>query len=348
MSHRMLAVRLASWLIALYAGTAGASIYTVGSDAACSHTDIDAALESARTNPGFDTVRIARSQDYFDVDVSTDTSDDLDILGGYSSCAATQTDGTRTTVRGDTSGGGTGDQEPVFRINVNGGATVRMKGLNITKGDEDGDGKGGGVHLSGAGTFQIDDSAVYGNTAGNGGGIGVDGANGFNLVIGADVTISGNNARYNGGGVYIGDYCHLTMIASGSVIALNKALGTDNGNGVIGGYGGGVAVIGAADADIGSGGQGNLGAIYGNEARYGGGVYLKNTQHYGANPATFNLYTTEPLHPGAIRSNFAHNAGGGIYAEPQKDYLDPVDKAYVRIFDANVEDNSAPQARRSI
>jgi len=343
MLHRTLLLGIISASSALWTASVSASIYTVGADAACSHSDIDAALESARTNPGPDTVRITRSQDYYDVDASATADEDLDIYGGYPSCASATPDATRTIVRGGTLGGGTGDEEPVFRIHVGDAVHVRMRGLSITGGDEDGDGNGGGLAISGGGRVEISDSAIYNNIAGDGGGIAVDNDGVFTmeLVIGADVTISGNTARYSGGGIYMGPFTLLTMTAPGSVIALNKATGVDNGNGMQDGYGGGIRLYGHAEAYIGSNGQGALGAIYGNEARYGGGVATKNKQY--EQPNTLYLFTTDPDHPGAIRSNFASVAGGGIYAEPYKDYLDPANRAYVRIFDANVEDNAAPQ-----
>ena len=79
-----------------------------------------------------------------------------------------------------------------------------------------------------------------------------------------------NTALYSGGGIYV-DGLEMTMNAPDSWVAFNTAQGS-NGQG---GYGGGIQVVGSSrdgHAYIGSPGVGNAGPVYGNEARYGGGI----------------------------------------------------------------------------
>lgn len=343
MSHRNLFLTFALVLLATHGGGARAELYVVGGDEFCTHSDIEAAFAAAEANPGPDSIRITRSKLWYDQDITATVSANLTVSGGYASCQTDFGDGLRTELRGDLSGGGTGDQEPILRITLGSGVTVNLSLLTFTKGDQDGDGRGGGIYYKGNGsTLRISDSVISSNVAGYGGGIYVE-LDTFTptLHIAANTTIISNTARYSGGGINMGPYTRLLMNGAGSILAFNKALGQIGSVGIEGGYGGGIRAFGESDVNIASSGQGNLGALYGNEARYGGGVAISNDEFNDL--ATLRIYTTDPNSPTALKSNFASIAGGAIYAEPYKAIASPADETHVRIYDANLQDNIAPE-----
>ena len=350
MRCRSLFVLVAMGLSALPLESARAALFKVGGDAGCTHSDIEAALQAAEANAGPDDVLITRSATWYDQDITATATANLHISGGYGNCLTNFFDFQRTELRGDTSGGATGDQEPVLRLDVASGVVVTLSYLTITKGDQDGDGRGGGIYYRGnASTLRIYDSLISSNIAGYGGGIYVE-LDQFTptLLIGANTTIASNTARYDGGGINMGEYTRLVMKEAGSIIAFNKALGQPAGIGatakgfvMVGGFGGGIRVFGGSSADIASSGVGSLGAIYGNEARYGGGVSIANDVNHSL--STLRVYTTDPQQPTAIRSNFASVAGGGVHASPYKSIGNPADETHVRLHDANIQDNIAPQ-----
>ncbi|MEO7756871.1 MAG: hypothetical protein ABIS07_09845, partial [Dokdonella sp.] len=70
------------------------------------------------------------------------------------------------------------------------------------------------------------------------------------------------------------------------------------------GAGGGLQVIGPASADIGSG------SIFGNNARYGGGIAAHTDNGHNSNVRFFTTLTNQPTH---IDNNGATRTGGGIF-----------------------------------
>lgn len=109
------------------------------------------------------------------------------------------------------------------------------------------------------------------------------------------------------------------MVDPGSILMLNHADGTCSGCG----YGGGLYVHSGSlngYACVGSSGTGNLGAIWGNTARYGGGVAIggKNDNHDTSRMAELRLFSTDAAQRGKIAGNFASVAGGAIYAKSTK------------------------------
>ena len=343
-------IRRCTWVVVAlamggYAASAQALVFTVGAGPACTHGSIQAALNAANSSPGFDTVRLTRSLTYEPEAVSISTSQSLDVTGGYATCDQAAPDGVRTVV----SGAG-GAQEPVFRISVSGTGVVRLSFLQITEGDQDGSGNGGGIDFSGGGRLELSDCLINNNIAGYGGGIHAAGngsSSARGLVIGANVTIASNVARYSGGGVYA-DSLFVSMEAPNSIIAFNEAVGVFNSatGQIEGGYGGGLRLFGSAFtanpavlARIGSTGQGNLGAIYGNTARVGGGVAVGA----GDSNAELQMITADPAVPAAVRGNFASVRGGGIYAVPDAGgLLELPSFAIVDIQGGVIEDNAAP------
>jgi predicted outer membrane repeat protein len=327
----------------LSSATAHAAIYTVGAaaDAACNYTGIGAAAAAAEAHPGADTIRVASpdaadpNAAYTNQAIVFTASQELDIVGGFANCSQAASSGSQTIIDG--AGGAT---EPVFRITVPIGGLVRLSYLTIQHGDEDGSGKGGGIYFKGDGTLQLDHCSVSQNIAGYGGGIYAESTTfRAQLVIGEDVSIVGNTARYDGGGI-VNDGTIMTMTQPDSYIAVNHAQGVLSADGqYLGGHGGGLLVSSVhspAHSDLGSSGLGTLGAIYLNDARRGGGVAVMGGDD---DTATLRLFTTDPARPMRIRGNTASEYGGGVsLASASGDD----GFGYVGVWYGYFEDNIAP------
>jgi len=329
------AARVALLLIPLAAvpGLAGAVlIYTVGSGEGCSHGTIQSAIDAADASPGYDVIRLTRSLTYEPEANSVVTDQDLSIVGGFETCTSPASDGIKTVVSGQG-----GAEEPVFRITANGAAIIKLRLLTITNGDEDGSGFGGGIYFTGTGNLEISESDITNNTAGYGGGI-LAVATGTNteLIIGNNTTISGNTARYSGGGIYIAGPLEMTMTAPSTIVAFNQALGEDGS-----GYGGGMEVSGPAIAYIGSPGSFGLPAFYANSARYGGGISVTAGNSDGAD-AKVELFTTDPALPVSVTGNSASESGGGIYIKPYESFFDSAE-ATLCATDFRIDDNLAQE-----
>lgn len=324
MTHR--SSRLAAFALATCFGTgAQAATFIVGSGTGCTHGTIQSAINAANNAAGADTIRLTRSLTYAAEANTINTGQELTIEGGYATCTQASPDTTSTTV----SGLG-GAHAPVFTISAPLGALIRLSRLTISGGDVDGSGNGGGIMFTGDGIVEITDSLITQNIAGYGGGIFVKGTGSHTeLVLGANTVVGNNTARYSGGGVYAqGVEMSMTDAGNGSIM-LNKAQGL----GGIGGYGGGVYVY-AADrpsyAYIGTGAP-IFGAIYGNQALYGGGVAVGSA---GSDAAELQLFTTDPTRQAFLGYNTASNKGGGIHASNAK--------SVVRLWNAVIDNNDAP------
>lgn len=325
-------------LLFLFAtASAPAAVFTVGTPVGpgqCTHGTIQSAINAAESSPGADTVRLTRSLTYEPEANSVNTAQELTIEGGYANCTAAF-DGTYTTVSG--AGGAT---EPVFRITGNTGALIRLRYLTISGGDEDGAGKGGGIYFRGDGLLDVSNSNIRQNTAGNGGGIYAEGT-GTNaeLAIGANVNVSNNIARYNGGGI-VADQIEMTMLTSDSAIFFNEAQGL----GGTGGRGGGLYVYSAglsSYATIGSGSS--LGAIFGNRALYGGGAAVGGSPSGNGPTSLLKVYATAAGRPAVLSGNIASVAGGGIYVRSEDSLTSGGVFSRAQLFNASLQNNSAPQ-----
>ncbi len=227
-------------LLCLASIDAVAAILTVGAPGSgCNHTNIQAAINAAEASAGADTIRITRSAVWAQQALVVNTSQHLNIVGGFATCAQAATDNGLTTVDG-----AGGSFAPVFRITVNTGGIVKLRHLTIRGGDAiaDSNGNGGGIYFRGDGLLEIIESTISNNTAHYGGGIYAE-ALGPNaeLLISNNVLIQVNSAFYSGGGIYLNGG-KLTMNAPDSWIAFNSALGV----GDDGGYGGGLQILGGA------------------------------------------------------------------------------------------------------
>ncbi len=305
---------------------AAAATFTVGPGTDCTHNTLQAALDSAANNSGSDELRIVRTATWSAIQVSTNTDQDVSIVGGWATCTSQQPTG-KTILDG--SGG---QARSVIALRGNGNFTLRN--LEITGGDQAGDDDGGGIHFMGGGILEISDSDIVENEAEDGGGIYAQGTTTTaELVIGANVTVGFNTARRHGGGV-VAQNLEMSMIAPGSVLLFNTA----------GSRGGGLIVASgsfASYAYIGSGGLGDTGPIYANQAAIGGGIAVLGGQNSGKR-AQVQVFSTTPTAPLRIRGNVASQRGGGIDLQPDGDAIDGHADAIATLRHAAVEENTAP------
>ena len=337
------AVRYGWMALAAWAGARGveAATFRVGVGNGCTHATAQAALDAAAASSGGDLVLLSRSVAYTQQQLTIDTGNavDLSILGGYATCDQAAQDGIRTVL----SGAG-GAAAPVLRVVS--GSQLFLSQVELSGGES------GGLRAERI-NVTLRDVLIRNNSASCGGGVYIAGIAGsavtISLTLQENVSILGNTASFGGGGICaIG--ASVTMTAPNSIIANNEATGrVDAGSGqLVEGYGGGVYLSGRgigvflnpAVMLVGSTGQGNLGAIWNNTARYGGGVALQAAAN-GA--ARLSLVTDDGAVPAAIRSNFASVYGGAVYAEPYWD-ADPdrSARAELRIRDGVLEDNASP------
>lgn len=336
--RRRLPFRLIGFaLVASFGAHVQAAIFTVGSPSGpgqpCTHGTIQSAISAANSSPGADTIRLTRSLTYQPEANTINTAQELTIEGGYATCTSAA-DTTNTVVSGTG-----GAPAPVFTITAPTGAWIRLRRLTISGGDVAGAGTGGGIRFVGDGVLEIQDSSISNNIAGNGGGIYAEGTgSNAELVIGADVTIGNNTARYDGGGVLI-HQVEMSMVDNGnSSILNNRAQGLSGDTG----YGGGLYVYArnlSSYAYIG-GGAPIFGAIYGNHARYGGGVAVGGMSgNNSSKKAELHLFTTNAGYPALIKNNDASVSGGGIHLRSGNN---GDITARAQLWNASLVGNSAP------
>jgi len=273
------------------------NVYTVGGDASCGYAFIQDAIDAAASNPGEDYVFIASNRTYESQHLVV-TDQDIDIVGGFTDCSDFDPGLDQTTI-GGTSG------HSVFEIE--GSSHVYISNLVMTGAVMDASHSGGGIYFGGVGALALNNSWVFANQAGYGGGIDVSPTGPTTLTLTAS-TVSGNTALVSGGGIRIEGQTTLTATHTPSqyniYIAQNAALG----QGDIG-YGGGIEVLGPAVANVSS-------VVDLNYAPYGGGIAAVATS---AGSAIVNLFTTDPAQPVTLYGNQAASTGGGIFLKPLAD-----------------------------
>lgn len=183
---------------------------------------------------------------------------------------------------------------------------------------------GGGIEFGGSGSLELDNTRVENNTATDGGGISVD--DGGTLTLGAGTFITFNTATGNGGGILADGAARVLALQPNTEIAFNHAAN---------GYGGGIDVVAPAQADIGSPGFNGLAVVYGNDAKYGGGIAGYSISGYSA---VVRLFTTDPRNPVAVSGNFASHTGGGIYLNVNGTY-----ESDLCAYNFRIDSNSAPE-----
>jgi predicted outer membrane repeat protein len=231
-------------------------------------------------------------------------------------------------------------------LTISGASSVNVRNLTITHGAADYNGKGGGIYYSGVGNLNIARSTISFNYAGFGGGILLEASGGTaNLRLLDNALVLSNIAQFSGGGIIVSRTSVLYAQKTPALIGLNEALGEDPLNHTqVGGYGGGVVINGPARADIGSGGYGGLGVIYGNKAVYGGGLAVFGGEDgFFTQAGRANLYTTDAAQPVTIQGNFASVRGGALYSKGYSSYVPNVyNQGQTCISNGRIVDNAAP------
>jgi predicted outer membrane repeat protein len=132
-------------------------------------------------------------------------------------------------------------------MSISGRSQVSLSGITITGGDNSATGVGGGINFTGTGKLALSSSIVTNNRAGYGAGINFrgtgSGSDKAELQVNYDTQVTNNTATTSGGGIRVEGNALLRIVDDQVWIARNHADG---------GYGGGVQVIGPAEADIGS------------------------------------------------------------------------------------------------
>lgn len=207
-------------------------------------------------------------------------------------------------------------------ITIRGASNVRLQYLTISDGQDTADGSGGGIDYDGAGALTLDTSTVSGNTAGYGGGINIKGTAGeATLTLMAHTLIVANTAGFSGGGIRLEGTSRLFALGDSTEITSNHALA---------GYGGGIAILGPARADIGSPGYVNNGVVAFNDAHDGGGIAVIDN---GNGEAALRTFAYGPTGIATrIQGNVGYFNGGGIYLQGD---------ALACLFASRIESNTA-------
>jgi hypothetical protein len=319
-------------LAALHSPPAKALTFLVGGFAVpsvCDFNNLQAAIDAAASNPGEDFIRVANDQSYNALAL-TIGQQDLTITGGYANCSAALPADALPTGSTTLNGAG-GAAAPVIRIS--GGGVRTLANLQIRNGDHGA--CGGGISFNGHGVLGIANTGIAQNTASAGGGICFEAsASPAILSIGADVTINNNTANSGGGGgIWIGGPARLSMVSDRTLVAFNAAPNDD---------GGGVHIRWPAAGDIGSPGLGNLGVIYANEARRGGGVAAVAADGSDGNTSCVRFFTTVNDRPVRLQENRASVAGGGLYLTPNATTGIGGARVDAQMFDFRIDGNTAP------
>ncbi|WP_306581941.1 hypothetical protein, partial [Dokdonella sp.] len=117
-------------------------------------------------------MRIARGTSYLNVHLNIDTTQELTLEGGYSSCTQTAPDASGNTVLSASH-----TQGAVLHVVAGTGGVVRVKRLELRDAANDSFG-GGGIYFEGDGILDVSDSLITANRANNGGGIYAHGTGG--------------------------------------------------------------------------------------------------------------------------------------------------------------------------
>ena len=328
-SIRRQPARLLGFALLLASVDSHALTFLVGADAACDFNNVQAAIDAAQVNGGPDTIRIATNQTYSAQHLRI-TGQDLEMAGGYPTCANTEpVPGNSTVLSGFGVSVGS-----VLTISGHGHRTLRR--LTISAGNGSGFQSGGGINYFGSGTLLVEHSLIAVNRSGTGGGISFHGdAAGALLTLGNGTVVRDNTALLNGGGVRVSGNALLTMPGLDTTIWRNKADGSPPANG----YGGGVYVEPPAAVEIGSPGLVELGAIHGNTAAFGGGIALR-ARNDNEQDGYIYLYTTDPVRPVRVANNRASVEGGAVFMRSDSSEND-VMRFCAEFF--RIDHNRAPQ-----
>lgn len=232
----------------LIAPAAPALVLRVGSDAACSHASLQAALTALQTQPGLHSVLINKgSYAVPDGMVYTPSVAQTGVFleGGYDTCSSGLSgDPTLDADRAVFDGSG-GSQRSVLDLRLNGRVgTFQLRRIVLTGGDATGTGVnayGGGLAIRGGASVLLGRGlSVRGNSAVDGGGVVLTGSTvtapeplaRVDLFLTEGAEVSSNTASGSGGGLYCGGVPpgggtgtsrHGNIILSDAVIGFNEA-----------------------------------------------------------------------------------------------------------------------------
>jgi len=210
-----------------------------------------------------------------------------------------------------------GQTGPVISVDVSGGNTVTLSGLEITGATNDGSNFTSGIYATGDGTLNIGNSHIHDNQSSFGGGIAIE--SDVTLNINDSSEIYANNAVQSGGGIY----CDSSTIKASDTL-IGRFNGVAQGNTVNSlGLGGGIYAE-TCSLNLGDdvGDNAPVEVSY-NHANSGGGLYL----------AASTLQFTHPQSRVSFNTSGAVGVGeaSGIYAR-QNSLMD--------LFDLKITDNS--------
>jgi hypothetical protein len=271
---------------------AGFAVYTVGGDANCGYTSIQAAIDDAKAHPGEDYIFIAQNRTYASQQLVV-TDDDVIIEGGFPDCGVFDNGSATTLISGTT-------DHSIFEIEGN--SNVALWNMELTGASLRVDQKGGAIYFGGAGHLSLMNDWIHDNIAGYGGAFAVNPSGPTSVDMLKNLIIGPNTARVQGGAIRIEGQTTVTAGWSAGeppiYIGGNVALGQGDSA-----SGGGIEVVGPASF------AGSV-RIHDNTADYGGAfaVYAHD-----GDAATVNLYTTDAGNPVQLAANHAKNTGGAIY-----------------------------------
>jgi|GEM_PF-5412133 len=303
---------------------ARAAIFTVGGDAACTHSNVLLAILAASGNgPGLDEIRIATNQTYTGV-IGPVSSHSVHLRGGFASCSA-------STPSGRTLLSGTGDSNSTISTSGTAAAYVLVVEDIALVNALGGIGRrGGALRVEGDFAVELRNVAVSGNRAGRGGGVFIDGSNGAALVLTGGTLIINNTASISGGGIYCRQGGQIIGIGGGSL--LQNVAENGGADPAESGNGGGAALYGCRMSLTALGGPLD-GVVLNRAARDGGGFYLRND-------AQLDLRGNADT-PVRVIDNQAGGGGGGIAVRDALP-VSAANRSRVNIFNSWVESNRAP------
>lgn len=197
---------------ALAVQPADAAIYSVGEGAGCTHADLQAAVDTARTAPdGPHRIKLLAGELALSGEVTVfDPGSGIAIEGGHASCDDVSPEGDARTVLVQTSAG-----DAVVRVGssaANGRRYITLRRLTLTGGNAP-TAVGGGVNVMERATLILDQQTrIEGNAAAHGGGVGLVGTGpdaSAEVILTNGSSINDNeavDAMGQGGGIYVRGY----------------------------------------------------------------------------------------------------------------------------------------------
>lgn len=204
----------------LFVSDALGNTFNVGSDPACSHSTIQAAIQASLDNgPGEDNIYLANNQSYTNQRLTV-VFQSVNIIGGRISCSGGWAGG-QTSIDGDGS-------HSIIEILGDDGTRheVVLKDIALSGGGADVD-HGGGIQVAGLNYVILENVYVNNNESAKGAGIYFDGSAGALLRVSKGSYVGGfNRASVAGGGIYCVDALYdlsTPLMISDSIVAFNTA-----------------------------------------------------------------------------------------------------------------------------